>query len=333
MSAVLSETLEPGVVRSRAAVFNGSRDVAPIDTVVPPPGPRQVRVRLEGCGVCASNLPVWEGRPWFAYPFAAGAPGHEGWGRVDAVGAEVQELAVGDRVAMISSNAYAEHDLAEIDSVVRIPAQLAGQPVPGEPLGCAMNIFRRSDIQAGQTVAIVGIGFLGALLTALCVQAGARVIALSRRQSALDMAERFGATSSVVFREPAQAVRDARAVCGTQGCERVIEAVGHQEALDVATELAGVRARLVIAGYHQDGSRSVNLQRWNWQGLDVVNAHERDPLQYRHGMQEALERIASGQLDPTPLYTHLFPLEETGAAFTALAERPTGFFKALIACE
>ncbi len=48
-----------------------------------------------------------------------------------------------------------------------LPPELAGQPFPGEPLGCAMNIFRRSDIQPGQTVAIVGIGFLGALLTRL----------------------------------------------------------------------------------------------------------------------------------------------------------------------
>jgi threonine dehydrogenase-like Zn-dependent dehydrogenase len=283
--------------------------------------------------VCASNLPVWEGRPWFTYPFAAGAPGHEGWGHIDALGDEVTDFEIGDRVAFVSSNAYAEHDVANIDAVVRIPATLANQPVPGEPLGCALNIFRRSDIQPGQTVAIVGIGFLGALLTSLCVRAGARVIALSRRDSALAMAEHFGASARVTLGDASRAVREARAFCGAQGCERVIEAVGNQEALDVASELAGVRARLVIAGYHQDGLRSVNLQRWNWQGLDVVNAHERDPLEYRRGMQEAIEHIASGALDPTPLYTHVFPLEEIAAAFRTLAERPQGFFKALIRCE
>src|SRR5687767_7234235 len=55
---------------------------------------KQVRVRLQGCGICASNLPVWEGRPWFTYPMAAGSPGHEGWGIVDALGEQVRDLEV-----------------------------------------------------------------------------------------------------------------------------------------------------------------------------------------------------------------------------------------------
>src|SRR5690554_2232588 len=94
---------------------------------------RQVRVRLAGCGVCASNLPVWQGRPWFSYPLDAGAPGHEGWGRVDAVGKDVRELAVGDRVAFLSGHAYAHHDLVTPESVVKLPRELDGIPFPGEP--------------------------------------------------------------------------------------------------------------------------------------------------------------------------------------------------------
>jgi len=62
-----------------------------------------------------------------------------------------------------------------------VRAALDGLPFPGEPLGCAMNIFRRSGIRRGDTVAIIGIGFLGALLVQLAAGAGARVIAISRR--------------------------------------------------------------------------------------------------------------------------------------------------------
>ena len=319
-------------VASRAALFRGESHVEEVETFIGEPASRQVRVRLQGCGICASNLPVWEGRPWFKYPFAAGAPGHEGWGCIEAVGEAVTELSVGDRVAMVSPRAYAQRDLADVDAVVRIPATLAGHPLPGEPLGCVMNIFHRSEIAPGQQVAIIGIGFLGALLTSLCVRAGARVIAITRRESALQMAERFGASQLIRLDDPARAAREARKLCGEQGCERVIEAVGHQEALDLAGELAGVRARLVIAGYHQDSPRRVNLQRWNWLGLDVVNAHERDPAQYRRGMQEAIELISTGALDPTPLYTHHLPLHEIGAGFRLLASRPDGFFKALVDC-
>ncbi|GAB3819995.1 hypothetical protein GCM10028895_19200 [Pontibacter rugosus] len=118
-----------------------------------------MRLKLQGCGLCASNIPVWEGRDWFSYPVAAGNPGHEGWGVVDAVGEGVTNVAPGDRVAALSYNAYAAYDLADADKVVKLPEALADKPFPGEPLGCAMNIFKRSEIQAGQTVAILGIGF------------------------------------------------------------------------------------------------------------------------------------------------------------------------------
>jgi threonine dehydrogenase-like Zn-dependent dehydrogenase len=297
---------------------------------VRPPAAGEVRVRLEGCGVCASNLPVWEGRPWFEYPLSPGAPGHEGWGKVDAVGQGVDEVAVGDRVALLSYNAYAEYDVAPASGVVRLPDDLAGRAFPGEPLACVMNIFRRSAIERGQTVGIVGIGFIGAALAALATRAGARVIALSRRPFALEMAERMGATTLVSLDDPCRAIAQARASAGNDGCHCVIEAVGVQETLDIATELTGVRARLVIAGYHQDGPRQVNLQQWNWRGLDVINAHERDPAVYRRAMEEAIDLVAGGGFDPEPLWTHRFPLEEADEAFEALAARPAGFMKALI---
>jgi threonine dehydrogenase-like Zn-dependent dehydrogenase len=320
-------------VRGEAAVFWGDRRVRTEQVVVPPPVPGQIRVRLEGCGVCASNVPVWEGRPWFQYPVSPGAPGHEGWGVVDAVGEAVRDFSVGDRVAFLSTNAYAQYDLTASDEAVPIPDSLSGQAVPGEPLACALNIFRRSDIQSGQTVAIVGIGFLGAMLTHLCEKTGARVIALSRRAFSREVAERFGARATLDLDDTERSVKQARSFTQDAGFERVIEAVGSQEALDVATALAGTRARVVIAGYHQDGSRTVDLQRWNWLGLDVISAHERDPAIYRRGMRDAIAMMASGAIDPAPLLTHRFPLAEIGDAFNALAERPRGFVKAVVTCS
>jgi threonine dehydrogenase-like Zn-dependent dehydrogenase len=294
------------------------------------PADDQVRVRLEGCGVCASNLPVWEGRPWFSYPMELGSPGHEGWGVIDAVGSSVKSFKSGERVALLSERAYAEHDFASVDALVRIPPQLAESSFPGEPLACAMNIFRRSRILAGQSVAIVGVGFLGAVLTLLCVRAGARVVALSRRPFALETAERFGASKLVSLEDPARALQQARSNEPGDGFERVIECVGSQAALDVASELTGTRGRFVIAGYHQDGERRVDIQKWNWRGLDVVNAHERDPAQYRQGMQEAIDLMVAGELDTAALFTHRFPLEEASSAFQMLSQRPDGFLKALL---
>src|SRR3954466_15086882 len=131
----------------RAAVVTAPGRVR-IDRVpLQEPGPNQVRLKLEGCGVCASNLTPWEGPEWMQFPTTPGALGHEGWGVVEAVGDGVSEIAVGDRVGALSGNSYAEYDLADASAVVKIPEALANLDLPLEPFGCAMNIFRRSDVQ------------------------------------------------------------------------------------------------------------------------------------------------------------------------------------------
>ena len=297
----------------------------------PEPGPGQVRIRLEGCGVCASNVVPWEGPPWMRFPTDPGGLGHEGWGVIDAVGPEVSGLSPGDRVASLSQRSYAEYDIAEADAVVGLPPALDGRPFPGEPLGCAMNIFRRAGIEAGQTVAIVGIGFLGALLTQLAAGAGARVIAISRRAFSLEVARRMGAAETLALDDPAAVIEAVRGLTAGDLCPRVIEAVGKQGPLDLAGELAAVRGRLTIAGYHQDGPRQVNLELWNWRGLDVVNAHERDPRRYAEGVRAAIDAVMAGRLDPDPLYTHVFPLDQLDQALAATRDRPDGFLKALVA--
>jgi len=317
-------------VRCRAAVFAAPRTIQVKPILVPAPGPRQVRVRLEGCGVCGSNLPVWEGRPWFAYPFPPGAPGHEGWGRVEAVGADVERPAVGARVAVLSSHAYAEYDLVDASAAIPLPAILDGQFFPGEPLACAMNVFQRSGIKSGETVAVVGVGFLGALLVGLAAKAGARVIALSRRPYALDVARRQGAAETLSADDFQGAIDRIKALTGDAGCDCVIEVAGEQSTLDLASELTRIRGRLVIAGYHQDGPRQVNMQLWNWRGLDVVNAHERDPRHYADGLRSAIAAAATGRFDPAPLYTHRFGLDELPKAFELMRSRPEGFLKAVV---
>jgi threonine dehydrogenase-like Zn-dependent dehydrogenase len=72
------------------------------------------------------------------------------------------------------------------------------------------------------------------------------------------------------------------------------------------------------------------MQLWNWRGLDVINAHERDPKVYLEGIRLAVDAVASGKLDPTPLYTHTFKLDELNQAFEAMRKRPDGFLKALV---
>ena len=314
----------------RAAVVTGPGELHIAEVPLPEPGPGEVRVRLEGCGVCASNLTPWAGPEWMQFPTEPGSLGHEGWGVVDAVGDDVADLEPGDRVAMLSGKAYAQYDLAEASAVVKLPDALAGLDVPLEPFGCAMNIFRRSDIRSGQSVAILGIGFLGAALVKLASDAGARVIAISRRQESLDLARRMGAFETIPMHDHGQIMERVRELTDGRFCDRVIEAVGKQWPLDLAAELTAEGGRLVIAGYHQDGARQVNMQLWNWRGFDVANAHERDQAVAVRGMREAAAAIASGQLDPTALITHRYSLDQLGEALNATRDRPGNFVKAVV---
>jgi NADPH:quinone reductase len=310
----------------RAAVIRESRSAELIDVPVPEPGTGEVRLRLEGSGVCGSDLPVWTGRPWFEYPRPAGAPGHEGWGVVDALGEGVEGLSEGDRVAGLSYNAYAEYDVARAENLVPLPAGV--EHFPGEALGCSVNVLRRSGIEAGDTVAVVGAGFLGCVIGQLAADKGARVIAISRRRSALETARKMGAAEAVALEEPV--LERVGELTDGELCDVVVEAAGAQATLDLCGPLTRTRGRLVIAGFHQDGPRQVDMQLWNWRGLDVVNAHERNPRIYVEGIREAARAVEEGRLDPSPLYTHRFGLDEVDRALETAVERPDGFMKALV---
>ncbi len=296
----------------------------------PVAGEGEVVVQIEGCGVCASNLPPFEGREWFSYPMEAGQLGHESWGRVAQIGAGVSNLAFGQRVSMLSNHAYAQFDKAQCSAVVALPDALDGVSFPGEPLGCALNIFERSQIKAGDVVAIVGIGFLGALLTQMAKRVGATVYAISRRPFSLEFARQFGADELIEMDDHWRIIETVKNLTGGRFCDVVIEAVGKQWPLDLSAELCRERGRLVVAGYHQDGLRQINMQLWNWRGLDVINAHEREEAVYTRGIARAAQAVADGDWNPAPLYTHVFPLESLGEALTLTKNRPDGFMKALI---
>ena len=319
--------------RQRAAIMVQPMVTRVREVLMPEPQADQVRVRLQGCGICASHLPVWEGRPWFTYPQDAGSPGHEGWGFVDAVGSAVRDIEVGQRVAVMSGHAYAEFDVASCDRVVPLPEELDDEPFPGAPFGRAMNVFERSDVRAGQSVAIVGAGFLGLLLTQLAADAGAHVVVLSHREFALQLALSMEAEDTVITSDDGSDADRALHITSGKGFDRVIEVAGTQSALDVAGAICAVQARLVIAARHQDGMRQIDMEKWRARGLDVVNAHERAMDRHVSGVHKAIVAALEGRLDPFPLLTHTVSLGSLDRGFSLVRERPDGFVKALVLNE
>jgi threonine dehydrogenase-like Zn-dependent dehydrogenase len=144
------------------------------------------------------------------------------------------------------------------------------------------------------------------------------------------MARDMGADEVIPMDDHWRIIEKVKQLTEGRFCDQVIEAVGKQWPLDLAAELTCERGRLIIAGYHQDGPRQVNMQLWNWRGLDVINAHERDPRIYLEGMQAAVEAVAGGMIDPSPLYTHRFSLDQLADALNMTRDRPDGFMKALV---
>ncbi len=332
---ILSPTLQkmPPVQNKddyRAAVITAPEKVIIKESQLPEPKEDEVRIKIEGCGICASNIPVWEGRDWFEYPIPAGNPGHEAWGIVDKVGSNAKNFTPGERVTGLSYNAYATHDIAKASELVVLPDFLDNKPFPGEPMGCAMNIFSRSDIQKGQTVAVVGSGFLGLLLMQLAKSAGARVIAISRRDFSLEMAKKAGADECITMDDHYQIIEKVKQLTEGKFCERVIEATGKEWPLNLSIELTAEKGKLIVAGFHQDGMRSVNVQMLNWRGIDMINAHEREPEKYVEGIKAAIDAIQKQEMDPFPFFTHGYSLEEMEAAYKDLTERPEGFIKGVI---
>lgn len=294
----------------------------------------QVLVRLEGCGICASNLPVWEGRPWFAYPREAGSPGHEGWGIVEAVGESVRDIDIGQRVTMLSGHAYAEFDITSSDRVIPLPEELDDEPFPAESFGRAINTFERSGIVSGQSVAIVGDGFVELLLTQLGADAGAHVVVLSHREDTLELAEAMDAEEMLRIAHDGDDVRRALQVSGgRRGFDCVIELTGTRSSLELASAIVAERACLVTESARCEGPPRTSTRCSEGREIRVVNAQERSMDRRVSDVRKAIQVVLEGRLDPFPLLTHTVSLKSLDQGFRLLYERPRGFVKALMVNE
>lgn len=300
----------------RAAHLVGPRTLRIVDVPEPTPGPGQVLVRLGACGVCASDLNAWRGVAGIEYPLPPGAPGHETWGEVVAIGAgtEAPNLRVGQRVTGLLWNGLAELGLAQAENLVE-----ADELLLGEPLGCAVNVLRRAG--PAESIAFVGFGYLAALCAQLLPR-GTRWMALSRRDESRALALHLGAEAAYAFDNVPAELWDSVPV--------VVEAAGVQQTLDFATWLTAYNGRLVIAGYHADGPRTVNMQSWNWKGIDVINAHDRRPEAIVDALRAGVRQLAEHDLQLESLLTHEFELDDATAAFRIAEERPSSFVKAVV---
>jgi alcohol dehydrogenase len=241
---------------------------------MPEPGPREVRVKVEACGICYSDTLAITGRyPGIAYPRI---PGHEVAGTIDAIGADVQAWSPGDRVGvgwhggqchycdncrrgdffacqnvhevtgLTCDGGYAEYMIARAEALARVPEALSSEDAA--PLMCAgvttFNALRNSGARPGDLVAIHGLGGLGHLGVQFAAKMGFRTIAIARGADKGALAETLGAANYI----DTQAVDPAAALQKLGGAKVILATVTNAEAMQSVLGGLGANGTMLVVG-------------------------------------------------------------------------------------
>ena len=310
---------------------------------LPEPGPGEVRVRIEACGVCGSDHFLQAGGfgPKVTFPRV---PGHEAAGRVDLLGPGVEGFAVGDQVAVyyISTppndpwaaagrpnisphitrmgvdvdGAFAEFVIRPAEALIRPPA-----PVPPEVLAVLTDavatplhgLKRIARLQTGETLVVLGVGGLGSNAVQLGKGMGARVIAVTRSAAKQQLARRLGA-DEVVAAGDGDPVAAVRALAGGFGADVVIQCVGDARVDEQAIAMGGPGGRVVLIGAALEPF-SVRAAEIFWRELSVLGSRGFVPDDIR----DAIGLYLDGTLSVDHLVEHVRPLEEANEALRDLA--------------
>ncbi len=312
----------------RAAILKEPGQFVLSEEPKPEIGSDDVLVRSFVCGICTSELDMWEGRSNIEFPRFAG---HEVSGVVEGVGPLVTDVEVGDRVAVYAEGeGFADYVKVPAAWVVKLRPDTPFDLALGEPIACAVNGVRKADPQLNDSVAIVGCGFMGLIMLQLFRASGAgTLIAVDRRDSALALAREVGATHTL-NPERDDVVEEIKALTDGRGVDIGVEGAGVQATLDLTVRLVRMEGKLEVFGFHQGGRRTVDWGYWNWMAFDVVNGHTRNRNRYVEGMRLGIGMLEQGKLDMEALVTHRFPLVKINEAFAAASVKDDGFVKGVI---
>ncbi|WP_127844819.1 alcohol dehydrogenase [Psychroflexus aestuariivivens] len=256
-----------------AQIQEAEGDFKIVDLEKPSPKPNEVLIKVEACGICHSDAFVKDGTfPGLEYPRV---PGHEVVGRVEALGSDVNNWKIDQRVgvgwhgghcfecepcrrgdfiscenAKISGisydGGYAEYMCAPKEAIVAVPDDL--NSADAAPLLCAgitvFNALRNSGIQAGDTVAIQGIGGLGHLAIQYANKMGMRTIALSTSDDKQELAKDLGAHHFI----NAKSEDAAESLQKLGGARLILATAPNAKAMTSVIGGLGIDGKLLIVG-------------------------------------------------------------------------------------
>ena len=322
--------------RVKAAVLHGPRDLR-IETVrASEPGPGEVLVRVAMAGLCGTDYGIWSGDRAVAYPLVLG---HEFVGRVQAVGAGVSRVGVGDRVAIEPNYSCGACPLCregnrnlclartavgiDVDGcfaeVARVPERCCWPAPPGaadedllmtEPLAVVVRAVARAAVRPEESAAVVGGGTLGLLALQVLGGRGARVLVVSRTSRRFALARELGAAATHAVDDGPLAAAAGR-FSGREGVDVVVETAGTQEAVTHALTLVRPGGRVVLTGLPHEPTP---VAFFSVVRREVTIAGS---MIYQDEFPEAMRLLAAGTVRTRPLVTHRFDLDAISEAFTA----------------
>jgi NADPH2:quinone reductase len=322
MRAILCRTLGPPSALALAE-----------DAPAPQPGPGQVLIRVEACGVNFADTLVIEGK-YQARPPLPFAPGGEVAGTVAALGPGVAGPPPGTRVlAMIGHGGFAELALAPEEAVVEVPGGVPGgvtggvDPVAAGALpyayGTTLHALRdRAGLRPGETVLVLGAaGGAGLAAVELAKLMGARVIAAASAAK-LEACRAAGADALVDYTDPAWRDR-VKEIAGAEGVGVVYDPVGGAFA-EPALRSLGWGGRYLVIGFAAGEIPRLPLNLTLLKSCDIRGVFyggfaKRDPAGNRAVLAQLLDWVREGRLHPRVSAT--YPLAEAPAALEALLSR------------
>jgi len=316
----------------KALEMVGPRKSRIIDVPDLEPGPGQVLVKVKYTGVCMSEWHQWvDARP-------GARMGHEPIGTVAALGEGVKGFQIGERVTGLSSTpTYAEYCLFQQENLVHVPDNLRDEDAIAEPLSCLISAASKLRIEkAGDTVAVVGTGYMGLGMVSLFrLQGAGKIIGVDPRPIARENALRFGASEVYAPDEVPDKylVTEWNSEMMIKGIPIVSEFAGTEDALKLAGDMTAVHGTLGVGGWHQGGMRTVDFKLWGWKGIIINNTHERRTAFQVECCRNALDLLSKGIWNFKGLSTHIYGLDEFDRANEDLISKPNNFIKALIRCS
>lgn len=336
----------------KAALLEAVRHLKIIDTEAPQlTGPDQVLVRVSKVGICGSELHAFVGtHPYRKPPVILG---HEMSGVIVACGADVTDYVPGQRVYIDPQwtcgqcewcragvinlclnkkvmgtpdwpGAFGERIIAPVESVFALPDTV--NDVQGflvEPLAVGVHAVNQANVQPGQSVLVLGSGPIGSMVTAMArVRGATTIIAVDRHDHCLDVACELGATHRVRA-DDLRILDQVRRIVGERGVDVAILAAGEPVLADVALAAVRKRGTLEHLALFDVPTLALNPYEIIRKELHMVGSLMSD----KRDIQEAIDLVASGKVNPEPMARPLLPIDDIQHGFEIAESKAEGAVK------